>query len=54
MYKLLVSLPNFSSCLKKDFSWIYLLQDKFCRQYCEWWSCQIQETGMNVKIYLIT
>jgi len=30
---------------------MYLLWDNFYRRYCEWWSCQIQET--NVRIYLI-
>ena len=38
----------------RNSSWIYLLRDNFCRRYCEWWSCQIQETGMNVRMYLIT
>jgi len=37
-----------------NFSRKYLLWDNFCRQYWEGWSCQIQETGMNVRIYLIT
>jgi len=41
-----------------SFGWIYLLWDNFCRRYCEWWSCQIQETAVNVRIpcigYLIT
>jgi len=32
----------------------YLLWDNLCRRYCEWWSCQTQETGTNVRIYLIT
>jgi len=37
-----------------NFSWIYLLWDNFCRRYCGCWCCQIQETGINVRIYLIT
>ena len=30
---------------------MYLLWDNFCRRYCEWWNCQIQET--IDRIYLI-
>jgi len=43
---------HWSRFLKLQLNVGYLLWDNFCRRYCEWWSCQIQETGVNVRIYV--